>query len=81
MAKLKNTPVGLHVVNVLSVIAAIVCCVGLFFTVVAFLKREEYGFLALYCAIGGGVNWGLFAGLYHIAKAACLFVEKEENAQ
>ena len=79
MAKLKNTPVALSVINVVSALSVIVAAVGIIGVFVSILDGWKNIEQTLPAAISGIVLFALFGGLYHIVKAACIYIEKEEN--
>ena len=79
MAKLKNTPIVLKVIYVLSIVSGIIGAVCLFLTVVGMLKSYHDYHITAIAAASGLVNYVFLGGLYYIVKAACLYVEKSET--
>ena len=80
MAKLKNSPLALNIINVVSYVVGIFGFFGgLIFALINYTNNGPYTYDALLFSITSVVGYAFLSGLYHLVKAACIYIEKEEK--
>lgn len=81
MAKLNKTPKALTIIDFLRPVFAFLFFIGILFSILVVINNGTFAVAAICVTISLGFSYLTFSCLYYIVKAACIYIEKEENNQ
>ena len=79
MAELENHPSCLKVIEAISIAMAVIACLTALFGILAMFNESTQAVSYITLAIGAGTSYAILSGFYYVVKAACVYIEKEEN--
>ena len=81
MGNLKQIPSGLKIIEIISTVMAVIAVLSILYAILALFNNSYQYVSAIMMSIGCCTSYAVLSALYYIAKAACIYIEKNEKEE